>query len=43
MPVRHFTAYSLSNCELLSLSLSDIRYMKIEFIEIFNELFDGTS
>ena len=38
---RNFTVQALTNCDLLLLSLKEIDQMKLEFPEIFIELFSN--
>lgn len=38
MHYRKFTTWALSNCDLLTLSVSDLDKMRIEFPDVYNEL-----
>jgi hypothetical protein len=39
--IRRFTLCALTNCEMFVLSIEELEKMKIEFPEMFIELFNG--
>ncbi len=39
--LRRFTVQAIENCDLLSLSLTDLIQMKLEFPQVFQEIVDS--
>jgi hypothetical protein len=39
--VRRFTVYSLDNCEMLILTIDELEKMRLEFPDIYSDLFKG--
>jgi hypothetical protein len=39
--IRRFTVMGMENCELLIMTMDDLEKMRLEFPDIFVDLFDG--
>jgi hypothetical protein len=39
--IRRFTIQALENCETLMLTIEELEKMRLEFPEVFSELFNG--